>query len=90
LVEDYAVIIVKPGISARKTIIVLASTHSAGIQVEAKYITNEQYLIDLNRRLIQLGDTFPRYFQVLLKVTGDNETPANISVVKVRDFDNNE
>jgi hypothetical protein len=86
LIEDYAVITVKPGISDRKTVIVLAGMHSAGTQGAAEYITDEQYLADLNQRLLQLNDTFPRYFQVLLKVSVDNGTPTNISVVKVQEF----
>jgi hypothetical protein len=86
LIEDYAVITIKPGISERKTVIVLAGMHSAGTQAAAEYITDEQYLADLNRRLLELSDTIPRYFQVLLKVSVDNGTPTNISVVKVREF----
>jgi hypothetical protein len=87
LIEDYAVITVKPGISERKTLIVLAGMHSAGTQAAAEFITDEQYLADLNQRLLQLNDTIPRYFQILLKVSVDNGTPTNISVVKVHDFD---
>jgi hypothetical protein len=87
LIEDYAVITVKPGISERKTLIVLAGMHSAGTQAAAEYITDEQYLADLNRRLLELSDSFPRYFQVLLRVSVDNGTPTNISVVKVQEFD---
>jgi hypothetical protein len=86
LIEDYAVITVKPGISERKTVIVVSGMHSAGTQAAAEYITDEQYLADLNRRLLELSDSFPRYFQVLLRVSVDNGTPTNISVVKVHEF----
>jgi hypothetical protein len=86
LIEDYAVITIKPGISERKTVIVLAGMHSAGTQAAAEYITDEQYLADLNRRLLELSDTIPRYFQVLLRVSVDNGTPTNISVVKVHEL----
>jgi hypothetical protein len=86
LIEDYAVITVKPGISERKTMVVLAGMHSAGTQAAAEYITDEHYLADLNQQLLQLSDTFPRYFQVVLRVTVDNGTPTNISVVKVHEF----
>jgi hypothetical protein len=87
LIEDYAVITVKPGISERKTVIVLAGMHSAGTQAAAEYITDKQYLAHLNQRLLELSDTFPRYFQVLLKVSVDNGTPTNISVVKIHELD---
>jgi hypothetical protein len=87
LIEDYAVITVKPGISERKTLIVLAGMHSAGTQAAAEYLTDEEYLADLNRRLLELSDTIPRYFQVLLRVSVDNGTPTKISVEKVREFD---
>jgi hypothetical protein len=86
LIEDFAVITVKPGISERKTVIVLSGMHSAGTQAAAEYITDEQYLADLNRRLLELNATFPKYFQVLLKVSVDNGTPTNTSVVEVREL----
>ena len=65
---------------------VLAGKHSEGTQAAAEYLTDENYLVDLNRRLIQPDGTFPRYFQVLLKVAVDNGVPTNISVVTVREL----
>lgn len=84
LIEDYAIITVKPGISERKTIMVLAGTHSEGTLAAAEYLTDESYLAELNRTLRQSDGSYPRYFQVLLKVSVDDGTPTNISVVKVR------
>ena len=86
LIEDYAIITVKPGISERNTLMVLAGTHSEGTQAAAEYLTDENYLTDLNQRLLQPDGTFPRYFQVLLKVSVDNGVPTNISVVTAREL----
>ncbi len=86
LIEDFAIITVKPGISERKTIMVVAGTRSEGTQAAIEYITDENYLADLNQRLHQTLGAIPKYFQVLLKVSVDNGIPTNISVVRVREL----
>jgi hypothetical protein len=85
LIEDYALIAVKPGISERKVMIV-AGTRSEGTQAAVEYITDENYLADLNQRFNRTLGGFPEYFHVLLKVTVDNGIPTNISVIRVREL----
>ena len=86
LVEDYAIITVKPGMSEKHTMMVLAGTHSEGTQAAAEYLTDEGHLADLNRRLIRSEGDFPKYFQVLLKISVNNGLPTEISVVDARDL----
>ncbi len=83
LIEDYAAITVKPGISERKTIMVLAGSRYEGTQAAAEYLTDEHHLAVLNRLLVQPDGNFPKHFQVLLKVHVDNGVTTNIETVKV-------
>lgn len=84
LIEDYALIAIKPGISERKTVMIVAGTRGEGTQAALEYLTDESYLADLNQRLQRLH--FPKYFQVLLKVSVDDGIPTNISVIRVREL----
>jgi hypothetical protein len=86
LIEDYAAIIVKPGISERKTIMVLAGSRYEGTQAAVEYLTEEHHLADLNRLLLQPNGTIPKYFQVLLKVYVDNGVTTNFEVVKISEL----
>jgi hypothetical protein len=86
LIEDYATITVKPGISERRTIMVVAGTRGVGTQAAVEFLTDESYLADLNQMMIQTLGAFPKYFQVLLKVSVDNGIPTNISAVRVREI----
>jgi hypothetical protein len=86
LVEDYALITVKPNISEGNTVMVLAGTHSEGTQAAAEYIASEDSLRYLNQRLRQTDGTLPKYYQVLLKVAVDNGIPTTISVVTVHEL----
>jgi hypothetical protein len=83
LIEDYALITIKPNISEPNMVMVLAGTHSEGTQAAAEYVTTEDHLRYLSQRLIQSGGTLPRYYQVLLKVAVDNGIPTTISLVTV-------
>jgi hypothetical protein len=91
LIEDFAIIAVKPGISERKTVMIIAGTRSEGTQAAAEYLTDEHYLAELNQRVNRTIGSFPKYFQILLRVTVDNGIPTNISLVRVRElrFSNN-
>jgi hypothetical protein len=86
LMEDYAAIIVKPGISERKTIMVLAGSRYEGTQAAAEYLTDEHHLANLNRLLVQPNGTTPKYFQVLLKVHVDSGVTTRIEVVKISEL----
>ena len=86
LIEDYALITVKPNISEPNIVMVLAGTHSEGTQAAAEYVTAEDHLRYLSQRLLQSGRTLPRYYQVLLKVAVDNGIPTTISLVTVHEL----
>ena len=86
LIEDYALITVKPNISEPNIVMVLAGTHSEGTQAAAEYVTAEDHLRYLSQRLLRPGGTLPRYYQVLLKVAVDNGIPTTISLVTVHEL----
>ncbi len=86
LKEDYALIAVKPGISERRTVMIVAGTHGEGTQAALEYLTDENYLADLNQRFLRTLGSFPKYFQVLLKVSVDSGVPTNTSVIRVREL----
>jgi len=86
LIEDYGLITVKPNISEKNTIMVLAGTHSEGTEAAAEYLTSEDNLRRLNQRLLSLKRPAPRYFQALLKVKVDNGIPTIISIVTVHEL----
>ena len=86
LVEDYALITVKPNISEPNTVMVLAGTHSEGTQAAAEYVTVDDHLRYLGQRLLQPGGKAPRYYQVLLRVAVDNGIPTTISLVTIHEL----
>jgi hypothetical protein len=86
LIEDYAIIAVKPGISERKIVMIVAGTRSEGTQAAVEFLTDEHCLADLNQRFTRTIGIFPKYYQVLLRVAVDNGIPTNISVVRVREL----
>jgi hypothetical protein len=88
LVEDYALITLKPNISDKNTVMVLAGIHSEGTQAAAEFATTREYIDALDQRLRQLGGAAgpPQYYQVLLKVAVDNGIPTRMSLVAVHNL----
>ena len=82
---DYALITVKPNISEGNDMIMLAGVYSQGTEAAAEYVTNKDYLDQLNQRLQQLGNA-PRYFQALLKVGVENGIPTTISILALHEL----
>ncbi|HEY6332099.1 MAG TPA: hypothetical protein VI756_22410 [Blastocatellia bacterium] len=84
LVEDYALITVRPGVTTENTVMVLAGIESEGTQAAAEFVTTREYLNILNQQLRQVGGgTIPRYYQALLRVGVDNGIPTTVSVVTI-------
>lgn len=85
LVEDYALITVKPNILYENTVMVLAGSHSAGTDAAAEYVTSGNYLREFSARLGQLGGAAgaPKYYQVLLKVGVENGIPTTITLLTI-------
>lgn len=88
LVEDYALITVKPNIMYENIVMVLAGSHSAGTQAAAEYVTSKNYLTEFTERLRQVGaaDGTPKYYQALLKVGVENGIPTTISLVTIHEL----
>ena len=84
LIEDYALITVKPNISGKNTVMILAGIHSEGTQAAAEYVAIPEYMNNLNQRLVQFSGT--RYYQALLKVAVDNGIPTTISLLSVHEL----
>lgn len=88
LVIDYALITVKPNISAANEVMLLAGVYSQGSEAAAEYVTNKNYLDQLHLRLGQSGRPGgpPRYFQALLKVGVENGIPTTISTLALHEL----
>ena len=85
LIEDYGLITVRPNLSYRNTVMVVAGIHSEGTEAAAEYFTSLDYLKNLNEHLRQAGGASgpPRYYQAILKVAVDNGIPTTISLLSV-------
>jgi hypothetical protein len=83
LITDYALITVKPNISNRNTVMVVAGVHSEGTEAAAEFVTNDSHLVTLNGRLADAGNgNAPlKYYQALLKVGVENGIPTTISLI---------
>jgi hypothetical protein len=81
LVVDYALITIKPNIVDANKVMLLAGVYSQGTEAAAEYVTNKNYLDQLNQRLQQLKESGGAgYFQALLKVGVENGIPTTISI----------
>jgi hypothetical protein len=85
LIADYALITVKPNISEANDVMMLAGVYSQGTEAAAEYVTNPDYLDQLNQRLQPAGSA-PRYFQALLKVSVENGIPTTISILALHEL----
>jgi hypothetical protein len=85
LIEDYALITVKPNISHKHTVMILAGIHSEGTQAAGEYAASPEYLNILNQRLLQFPKP-PRHYQALLKVAVDNGIPTTISLIGIHEL----
>ncbi len=88
LLEDYALVTVKPNISNANIVMILAGLRSAGTEAAAEFVTDNNHLHDLNKRLRELGAQGkpPRHYQALLKVGVENGIPTTISLVALHEL----
>jgi hypothetical protein len=88
LLEDHALVTVTPGVTGQRTIMVLAGIYSEGTEAASEFVTNPNYLDELNRRLkespAQSGAA--KYYQALLKVRVENAFPTKVSLLTVREL----
>ena len=84
LISDYALITVKPNLSDANEVMLLAGIYNQGTEAAAEYVTNKNYLDQLNKRLQQSGA--PRYFQALIKVGVEDGIPTTISILALHEL----
>ena len=67
---------------------VVAGIHSEGTEAAAEYLTNPDYLKNLNDRVRQMGGSSGplKYYQALLRVAVDNGMPTTISLLAVHEL----
>lgn len=84
LVEDFALITVRPNLSAEHRAMVVAGLRSAGTEAAAEFVTGKTSLQQIERRLEELGR--PAYFQALLKVGVEDGIPTTITLVALHEL----
>jgi hypothetical protein len=88
---DNAIISVWPGKRAGRRVLVLSGGHTWGTQAAAEYVTEGDYLRELESHLLacQRGRGLPRhpdFFQVLLRVEIRDNQPVGVRYVTHRDI----
>ncbi|MBX3277346.1 MAG: hypothetical protein KF868_04990 [Acidobacteria bacterium] len=84
LIEDYAIITVRPNLSTEHRAMILAGLRSAGTEAAAEFVTGKTSLQQIERRLAELGR--PSFFQALLKVGVEDGIPTTITLVALHEL----
>lgn len=84
ILEDYALVTVKPAAQSKNTFMVLEGIRSVGTGAAAELVTSKSYLAEVNRRLQQLGQS--RYYQILLKVGVENQVLTTITILAIHEI----
>jgi hypothetical protein len=85
ILEDYALITVKPSAQRKNVIMALEGLRGVGTGAAAEMITNNIYLAEINRRLRSLAgpNGLPHYYQILLKAEVENNVATKLSLLAV-------
>src|SRR5262249_33245069 len=85
ILEDYALITVKPSVQSKNTIMALEGLRGVGTGAAAELITNKIHLAEINQRLRRLAgqNELPHYYQILLKAEVENEVATKLSLLAV-------
>lgn len=85
ILEDYALITVKPSAQSKNVIMALEGLRGVGTGAAAEMITNDIYLAEINRRLRSLAGSngLPHYYQILLKAEVENNVATKLSLLAV-------
>jgi hypothetical protein len=88
LLEDYALVTVRPNIAEGNVVMVLAGLRSAGTEAAAEYVTTKTHLHELNDRLRRMGgaEGSPKYYQALLRVGVEDGIPTTVSLIALREL----
>lgn len=79
LLTDYALITIKPNLTAANKVMVLSGIYSQGTEAAVEFVTVRNYLKQVNQRLEQ--SKMSDHFQALLKVGVENGIPTTISIL---------
>jgi hypothetical protein len=79
LLTDYALITIKPNLTAAHKVMVLSGIYSQGTEAAVEFVTVRDYLNQINQRLEQ--SNMSGHFQALLKVGVENGIPTTISIL---------
>jgi hypothetical protein len=83
---DYAVIAFTPGMDSKRNMLVLAGTLTEGTRAAVDCLTDESCIATLLNKLgVQKGSKVP-YFEALLKVKINNNTPVWSSIITVHPY----
>jgi hypothetical protein len=85
ILEDYALITVKPSAQSKNTIMALEGLRGVGTGAAAELITNKIYLAEINQRLLRLAgpNGLPHYYQILLKAGVENNVATKLTLLAV-------
>jgi hypothetical protein len=85
ILEDYALITVKPSAQSKNAIMALEGLRGVGTGAAAEMITNKIYLAEINQRLLRLvgSNGLPHYFQILLKAEVENNVATKLTLLAV-------
>ncbi len=85
ILEDYALITVKPSAQSKNTIMALEGLRGVGTGAAAELITNKSHLAEINQRLNRLAGPggLPHYYQILLKAEVENNVATKLSLLAV-------
>jgi hypothetical protein len=85
IVEDYALITVKPSAQSKNTIMALEGLRGVGTGAAAEMITNKIHLAEINQRLLRLAgpNGLPHYYQILLKAEVENNVATKLTLLAV-------
>jgi hypothetical protein len=79
LLTDYALITIKPNMTAANKVMVLSGIYSQGTEAAVEFVTVRNYLNQFNQKLEQ--SNMSDHFQALLKVGVENGIPTTISIL---------
>jgi hypothetical protein len=85
--RDYALVLMLPNGNHAQRVLLAYGIYTKGTQAAMEYVTNPECLQDLRGRLVALmpdRKSLPRFFQVLLTTTVENDVPGRTSFVSAR------
>jgi hypothetical protein len=85
--RDYALVLMLPNMNPEQRILLTYGIYTKGTQAAIEYVTNTECLQELHRQLVALSPdkkSVPKFFQVLLTTTVENDVPGKATFVSAR------